>query len=63
MKMIKKLERAVPRMTDDSVCYECDHLYGEQIVDDLYEYCCEMDAPQCGMEYGCYLWERRKEDG
>ena len=48
-------------MSDKSVCYECKHLYGEQIIDDVYEYGCEYDAPQCGMEYGCYLWEKRVE--
>lgn len=48
---------------DESVCYECKHLYGEQVFSELYQYCCDEDCPQCGMKYGCYLWERRKEDG
>lgn len=47
---------------DESVCYKCKHLYGEQIFSELYQYCCDEDCPQCGMKYGCYLWERKKED-
>lgn len=51
-------------MDDKSVCFECVNLYGEIITDEYrLEYECEEGCPQCGMRYGCYMYEKREDDG
>ena len=50
-------------MTQDSPCRDCVHRTAEEITDGLWLDECEEDIPQppFGSEWGCWMYEKRKE--
>jgi len=47
-------------MHNNSKCFECASLYGEIVAGHI-EYDCDEECPQCGAEFGCYLFEKAKD--
>ena len=51
-------------MTQDSPCLDCKFYYEEQIEQHLYLPECYEDVPEppFGSEWGCWMFEKRKEE-